>query len=98
MYNNPRHATTHKAVEMFFKFIVVRFLDDTVRSRRIFLTMVNSLRLKNRNGGKYMAKTIVNITVGRIFISLPEIKYMTVVGASNIARKVNSLRLVTDVR
>ena len=43
-------------------------------------------------------RAIVKVSGGRIFISLPEIKYMTEVGVSNIARRVSSLRLVTDVR
>ena len=63
MYNNPRQATAHKAVEMVLKFIVVLFPGDSVRPRRTFLAMVISLRLTNINGGKNMTKAIVNVTV-----------------------------------
>ena len=97
MDNNNVQATAHKAVEMFFKFIVVLFPGDTVRSRCTFLAMVNNLKLKNINGGRNKAMKIIKNTGLEITKLYAKIICMTVVVSSNIVRRVSNLRLVTDV-
>ena len=98
MYNNIKQATTHKAIEMFCKFTVVLFSGDTARSRCTFLTMINSLKLTKINGGRNKARKMSKSIAPEIARPFLEIMRMTVIGISNIARRDNSLRLVTDVR
>lgn len=97
MDNNIRKATSHKPVEMFLNFTAVLVPGVTARLRCTFLRMINNLILTNINGGrnKHM-KSSSNVTTGIIKPFL-EIIYMIVVGMSKIARRVSSLRLVTDV-
>ena len=98
MYNNIREAKTHKAIEMFCKFTVVLFSGDAARSRCTFLTMMNNFKLTNINGGRNKARKMSKSIATEITKPFLEIICMTVIGISNIARRVNSLCLVTDVR
>ena len=98
MDNNNVQPTAHKAVEMFFKFIVVLFPGDTARSRCTFLAMTNNLKLTNINGGRNTAMRTIKNTGLENSKLYPKLICMTVVVICNIARRVSSLRLVTDVR
>ena len=51
---------------MFFKFIVVLFPGDTVRSRCTFLAMVNNLKLTNINSGRNIVVKIIKNTVEKL--------------------------------
>ena len=74
MDSNIRQPTAHKAVEIFFKFIVVLFLGDTARSRCTFLAVVNNVKLTNINAGRNTAKIIIKNAEPRIMCApLPEI-------------------------
>ena len=99
-YSNIRQATAYKPVEMFFKFNVGLSpgTGDTACSRLTFRAMVNNLRLTNINGGRNKARRIIKNTLPRITKPLAEIRYVTTVEMSNIARRVSNLPLVTDVR
>ena len=98
MENNIKQATAHKPTEMFFKFTVVLCPGGTVRLRVTFLAIASNLKLANINGGKNNATKIAKNTAREIAVPVLEIIYTTVVVISNIARRVSSLRLVTDVR
>ena len=98
MYNKIRQATAHKAVEMFLKFVVVLFPDDTACSSCIFLAMMYNFKLTNINGGRNNAMKINEKTAQEITKAFLEIIFIIITGMSNIARRVSSLRLVTDVR
>ena len=98
MQNNIRQATTHKAIQMFCKFTVVLFSGDAARPRCTFLTTINHLKLTKINGGRNKARKISKSIAPEIAKLFLEIMRRTVIGKSNIARRVNSLRLVTDVR
>ena len=93
MNNNIRQATTHKPVEMFFKFIFALFSGNTARSRCTFLAIANNLKLTNINGGRYKTRRINKKTAREITRLFLEIVNMTVVVMSNIPKKVRSLRL-----
>ena len=85
---------------MFFKFNVGLSpgTGDTACSRLTFRAMVNNLKLTNINGGRSKARRIIKNTLPRITKPLAEIRYVTTVEMSNIARRVSNLPLVTDVR
>ena len=83
---------------MLFKFTVVLRPGDIARLRFSFIAITNNLKLTNRNGGKNNATKIATNTAEEITILLLEIIDMTVVVMSNVARRANSLRLVTDLR
>ena len=93
MYNNIRKAKTHKPIEMFFKFIVVLFPGDTIRSRCTFLAMVNNLKLTNINSGRNIVVKIIKNTVEEITKPFSEIIPMTAAMTSSITRRVSNLRL-----
>ena len=98
MHNNIRQPTAHKAVERLLEFIVVLFSGNTARSRCTFLAMINNLKLRKINNGRNKAKKIIKDTAPEIkFIPVLEITLMAAVEMINIARRVSSLRLVTDV-
>ena len=96
--NNIGQATTHKAVEMFWKFLFALVSGDTCRSRWAFLAMVNNLKLTNINGGRHNASIMIKNTGRGITKLFLEIMYITTVGMSNIEKTVRILRLVTDMR
>ena len=98
MDSNTRQATTHKAVETVFKFFVVLFSGDAALSRCTFRTMINNLKLTNINGGRNKPRKIVIVTGKEIIKPFIDIKHLTAIVVTNIARRVSSLRLVTDVR
>ena len=98
MDNNKRQAATYKPREMFFKFIAVLFSGDIARSLCTYLATMNNLKLITANAGRHKANRIIKYSPGEITTLFLEIVYITSVGMSNIASRVNSLRLVTDVR
>ena len=90
-------TTAHKPIEMFLKFFLVLFPGDAALSWRTFLTMINNLKLTNIIGGKNKALKAIKYAASGITKAFLDIIYKTMVGMSNIARRVSSLRLVTDV-
>ena len=96
MDNITRQATTKKQVEILFKFNVVLSPGD-VFVRRKYREILNSLKFMYSNGGD---ETIVKINIKKflaMIMSFVEITYKEVKKISSIARRVSSLRLVTDV-
>ena len=91
------HAA-HKDVEMFLKFLDVLFPGDTARSSCTLLAMMNNLKLININGRRNKAVKINKNTAQEFTKAFLEIIFIIITGMSNFARRVSSLRLVTDVR
>ena len=60
--------------------------------------MVNNLKWTKINGGRNERIKIIKNTVEKTTMPLMEIIFMTAVVKINIARRVSSLRRVTDVR
>ena len=98
MDNTTRETTTNKQVEILFKFIVVLFSEDIVFFLRTTLVILNNLKFKYANGGNTAMIQITETTFLGIIKSFVEIAYKVVWEMSNIASRVSSLRLVTDVR
>ena len=92
-----RQATAHKDVEMFLKFVDVLFPGDTARSSCSLLAMMNNLKLTNINGRRNKAMKTNKNTAQEVTKAFLDIIFIIITGMSNIARRVSSLRLVTDV-
>ena len=97
MDNIRRQATANKQLEILFKWIVL-FLDNFAFLPRTSLEILNSLKLRYTKGGNRTMVPIIKTSVREMTMSFVEITYEVVCTTSNIARRVNSLRLVTDVR
>ena len=96
--NTTREAEASKQAEILFKFFVVLSSADILFLRRISLDILNSLKLKYSNGGN---EAIIKVTITDaqgMIMSFEEITHKVVYKISIIARRVSSLRLVTDVR
>ena len=98
MDNTTRQATTNKQAEILFKFTVGSFSVDVVFMRRTPLEILKSLKLMNIKQKNRMIKRNITASVQEIIMSSAEITYKVVCTMSNTARRVSSLRLVTDVR
>ena len=81
-----------------FKLIVVLFLRDIAFFRRTSLEILNSLKLRYSNGGNTAITKISTLSALGMILSFLEITFKLTWKVSNIARRVSSLRLVTDVR
>ena len=96
MESITRQATTNKQVEILFKFSVVLSPGD-IFVRRKYREILNSLKFMYSSGGDETT-TKTNITFLAMIMSFVEITYKEVKKMSSIARRVSSLRLVTDLR
>ena len=94
--NTTRQKTAKKQVEMLFKFILLCW--DDVSPGRTSLEIWNSLKLMNANGRNTLVMEIMTMNVVEMTMSYVDITYMVVWSKSNIARRMSSLRLVTNVR
>ena len=96
--DSTTRPTTNKQVEILFKFIVVLVSGDATFLRRTSLEILNSLKLRYTSGRNTVTIKIVKSSVLAIIMSFVAITCNAVKKMSNIARRVSSLRLVTDVR
>ena len=96
--DSTTRPTTNKQVEILFKFIVVLVSGDATFLRRTSLEILNSLKLRYTSGRNTVTIKIVKSSVLAIIMSFVAITCNAVWKMSNIARRVSSLRLVTDVR
>ena len=83
---------------MFFKRIALLCSGDIALRRRTFIAIISNLKLTNVNGGKNKAMQIIEATGREMIKSFTHIIFSVVDGMTNIAKRINNLRLVTDVR
>ena len=95
--NTTTQATTNKQAEILVKFTVV-LLPGDVFVRRKSLETLNSLKLRYSNGGVDAKIKIILTTFLGIIMLFVATTYKVLQKMRIIARRVNSLRLVTDVR
>ena len=95
--NTTRQATTSKQVEILFKFTVVLVSDNVAILRRTFVEIWNRLKLRYANGRNTTIRKITKTIVLGMILSFVEIIFKVELTTRTTVRRVNSLRLVTDV-